>query len=267
MRILSITVLLYLIIQYSTAEAAKTHNGDIVRAYQSFQYNNVISLCQMVIADSSNRDSTEMIDAYLYQGLAGYALGNMDQAFASFVSLLRYDPDFTMNPSETPPKIIRFFNSIQTEFAKPAPPVPNQNRATDLTADPGVSNTSLLYSFFLPGSGHIREGQMTKGWILAAASAITLTSTVYYTLDTIDKEKNYLNAVEKVEIDQKYNAYNQSFKRRNISALFFGLVWAYTQVDLILSEPASLLTQSGYIRLMTSLDQNLTPGLVLHIQF
>ena len=267
MRILSITVLLYLTIQYSTAEAAKTQNGDIVRAYQSFQYNNVISLCQMVIADSSNRDSTEIKDAYLYQGLAGYALGNMEQAFASFISLLRYDPGFTMDAAETPPKIIRFFNSIKSEFAVLRIPDRNLNNEHGSTANPGISGTSLIYSFFLPGSGHIREGQKTRGWILASASAITLASTVYYTVDTINKEKEYLNAVDKADIDQKYQAFNQSFKRRNISALLFGLVWVYTQVDLILSEPSFPLTQGGDIRLMTSLDQNLTPGLILHIQF
>lgn len=267
MRILSISVLLCLIIQYSTAEAAKTQNSDIVRAYQSFQYNTVISLCQMVIADSSNRDSTEMKDAYLYHGLSGYALGNMEQAFASFIGLLRYDPAYTMDPMNTSPKIIRFFNSIKSEFAKTKTPERNRQNELEATANHGISSSSLIYSFFLPGSGHIREEKKTKGWVLASASAITLASTIYYTVDTINKEKEYLNAVDKVDIDQKYKAFNQSFKRRNISALLFGLVWVYTQVDLILSEPSLPLTQGGDIRLMTSLDQNLNPGLAISIQF
>ena len=259
-------LLLILFISVTVLRANSGQTDDIANTYRSFRYNETITLCQALIADSLQHDSTEIINAYLYQGLSNYALGNMDQAFSSFIDLLSRDPEYAMDPARTPPKILRFYNGIKAEFTQFNTPA-LQSESIKMANPDQPARSSLLYSFILPGSGHIREGDRTKGWVLAAASAATLASTIYFSIETNIKEEDYLHAVEKDVIARNYDAYNQAYKQRNISAVLFAAVWIYTQIDLIKLDPSSVTGSKNVMQIGASLGKDLTPVLSLNYRF
>lgn len=96
-----------------------------------------------------------------------------------------------------------------------------------------IMNKSVLYSLLLPGLGHLKRESSTKGWLLFGAGIITLSGSVYYIIDTNQKEKDYLNASKKAEIEYKYETYNTAYKRRNLFIIAYATVWVFSQLDLL----------------------------------
>jgi len=81
--------------------------------------------------------------------------------------------------------------------------------------------------------GHLYNGTTTKGWILTSLSALSLTSIVYFVIDSNKKEKEYLQEHNRNLIEDKYDSYNFSNRMKNVSFGTFAAVWLYTQFDLL----------------------------------
>ncbi len=237
----------------------------IDQSYKSFNYDEVIILCQKALQDSSVTNQVTLADIYRFMGLSYYALGEMGPSYNKFNLLLKLNPQYQLDPSVTPPKILRFFNEIKVSI--------KQMDSNNVSAIPdtvyipaGPDKTSIIYSFVLPGSGHIREGYRTKGWILTTTALVTLGSSVYFIIETNKREKDYLNAVDKDIIEQEYRKYNDAYHKRNLSLGLFAGLWLYSQIDLLLLSPAEHITNSG-LQLKAIMYDEYTPAVLLSFRF
>ena len=237
----------------------------IDQSYKSFNYDEVIILCQKALQDSSVTNQDTLADIYRFMGLSYYALGEMGPSYNKFHLLLKLNPQYQLDPSVTPPKILRFFDEIKASM--------KQMHSGNVSAIPdtvfiptGPDKTSIIYSFILPGSGHIREGYQTKGWILTTAALVTLGSSVYFIIETNKREKDYLNEVDKNIIEQEYQKYNDAYQRRNLSLGLFAGVWLYSQIDLLLISPEKQITNSG-LQLKAIMYDEFTPAVLLSYSF
>ncbi len=219
----------------STVSASQNNEilSKINQAYKAFDYNNVINICQKSLQDSSAITQDLLVEIYRYMGLSYYALDEMGPSYRKFYQLLELQPQYQLDLSTTPPKIQRFFNEIKTNMDQ------SGQQTTITTTDTiyqymGPEKKSIIYSFILPGSGHLREGFTTKGWILTGAALATLGSSVYFIVETNRLEKEYLNTVNKDLIEQKYQDYNDAYRWRNISLGLYAGIWLYSQIDLLL---------------------------------
>lgn len=237
----------------------------IDQAYKSFGYNDVVALCQKALKDPLATNPDTLVQLYSYMGLSYYALDEMGPSYNKFYQLLKINPQYQLDPAVTPPKILRFFDEIKASM--------NQMHSNNVSAIPdtvfiptGPDKTSIIYSFILPGSGHIREGYQTKGWILTTAALVTLGSSVYYIIETNKREKDYLNAVDKDIIEQEYQKYNDAYRLRNLSLGLFAGVWLYSQIDLLLISPEKQITNSG-LQIKAIMYDEYTPAFLLSYRF
>jgi hypothetical protein len=222
--------------------------NNIDQAYKSFNYDEVIILCQKALQDTAQSNPETLVDIYRFMGLSYYALGEMGPSYNKFHLLLTLNPRYQLDPSRTPPKVLRFFNEIKATF-KERPDKSTITRSDTVFFHDGPGKSSLIYSFILPGSGHVHEGFKTKGWILTSSALVALGSSIYFIFETNNREKNYLNAVEKDIIEQKYQEYNDAYRMRNLSLGLFAGVWLYSQIDLLF---------------ISSYEQNYKSGLSIH---
>jgi hypothetical protein len=96
----------------------------------------------------------------------------------------------------------------------------------------------------LPGLGHLYNESTTKGWILTSLSAVSLTSIIYFIVDSNKKEKEYLQERNRDLIEDKYDSYNLSSGLKNISIGSFVVIWLYSQFDLLLLSEDDGLSES-----------------------
>jgi len=110
---------------------------------------------------------------------------------------------------------------------------------------------SLLYSTLLPGSGQIYSGRTTPGIILGSAALVTLTATLIFNSDYLNKKDTYSadkNAYDintdlgKMEslyaaMQDSYNSMDDAHSRANFMFGVTAAVWIYNMLDVYLFFP------------------------------
>jgi hypothetical protein len=231
------------------------------KKFQSFDYQAVIINADSFLKDVNGLKNNEKIEIYRLKGVSHYSLLQMRLALNSFINILKLQPDYKMNPVQNSPKIVKYFNEIKKNFNNIIINTEKKENECNILLNHQRSEikSSFGYSLLLPGLGHLQNGEKTKGWGLITATFFTLGSSIYFIVDTNNKEDDYLNEVEKSVIEVKYNRYNKSYKYRNFSLISFAALWLYTQIDLlflsnnktdqIAGYPTVLLTTKPQIRI------------------
>lgn len=241
-------LLILFILLYSALSAQDSGIFDSVKnAYESFEYENVISLANLALQDTTQFSRYEREEIFLMKAIAHYIADDEDSVRICFIEILRIDNDYEIDQASVSPKIVDFFEKVKDNFhritdipekpeIKNDPPVLIQTLTDTIFVDKyrGLPPGSYLKSVLLPGLGHFDAGHNTKGWIITGVSAVLIGSIVYYYIETSDRETEYLSETDPELLPSKYDSYNEAYKIRN--GLIFGYiaVWIYSQTDLIL---------------------------------
>ncbi|NIA30817.1 MAG: hypothetical protein GWP06_13005 [Actinobacteria bacterium] len=259
---------------FSTAASAQTRSVEIEIMQQhlvNFEYDSVVTMAEKMLADKSSFSVKELLEIYRMKAIAHYSLLEMNAALNSFVEILKINPDYSLDPVRTSPKIVKFFNEIKSNFRqKTSPPETIQPVKTDtvkLIMDTGsVYRNTLIRSMLLPGWGHLYLQSRKKGWFLSVLSTAALGSAIYYIFDSRDKQKAYLNEIYPSNMDIRYNAYNRSYKTRNILISTYALLWLYSQTDILVFQRKNIKGEFKAAFLPT-IDSRKRIGLSAHISF
>ncbi len=210
---------------------------------ESFQYNQVIINANELLKNKGKLSDENIIEIYKLKAIAQYSLQEEKSAKESFFNILKIDTTFSLDAATTSPKIISFFDQVKTDYLQV---LENENQMikakTDTVYVPKVihseeSNSVIrqaaIRSIILPGWGHLYLGDNLKGTILTSLSLIALGSSIYFIIDSNNKERSYLDASDPTLIQLRYNDYNKSYKMKNISLISLAAVWLYSQIDIL----------------------------------
>jgi hypothetical protein len=223
-------------------------NMEIVKnEFASFHYQNVIHLADSIISADTTLSKPVIVELNRMKGISQFVLGQEYNARSSFLSILELDPLFQLDPVQNSPKIIQFFNDLKLTFLQnqiltnrvekdTATPTNTMAQLSERTADDNL-NQALWRSILVPGWGHYYMGKKKSGIYLSVGSMLLVPATVYYSLDTYNKEKDYLNETESSLINSKYDTYNKSYKIRNAFIAGYAILWLYSQFDLFSGNP------------------------------
>ena len=223
----------------SLAAQDGTLEVEIVRQkFRNFEYDSVITYASKALAEKEHFSSENLIDIYELKAISHFSLLEMNASLSSFLEILKIDPDYSLDPVKTSPKILSFFEElkksyqpeVRDETARQTAKIDTVRIADDRT---GELKSCLVKSMLLPGWGHFQLDKKTKGIFLTGAGLASLGLAINYALDTEDKEKSYLNETDMGRIEPKYDAYNRAYRLRNIFMASFAVVWLYTQADLL----------------------------------
>ena len=239
-------IVFFLFVFFSALTLAQESQGSIVvlkKQLESFQYNQVINSANELIKNKQKISDKDLIEVYKLKAIAQYSLQNDKGAKESFFNILKIDTTFTLDAATTSPKIISFFDQVKIDYLQVfESEKPVVKTKTDTVYIPKVIHSeqstselkqAAIRSVILPGWGHLYFGDNLKGTILTSLSLITLGSSIYFIIDSNKKERLYLNAIDPLAIQQRYNDYNRSYKLKNISVISFAAVWLYSQIDLL----------------------------------
>lgn len=236
MKIL-LPVILFSLLPISTvfAQTSVSAIDDIKQEYQSFHYKNVIEKGTFYLGEPyiTKKDSL-VIFTYLLN--ASFTLNDLSQASQFVSDILAISEDFNLDPKTNSPKVIRFFNDKKKKFKsqKAHQPLilvkPNLKKTQHPPYRSAVLSGGLTLLF--PGSGHILENVNHKYYYRSLISAVIISSSVYQTVQTNEKEKKYLNAKAGADFNQAYSAYNAAYKLRNGFYLIYFAWGLYSLYDL-----------------------------------
>ena len=180
-------------------------------------------------------DSVRIL-AEQYVAFSLIAQGKNAPAAEYFVSILRADSTYTLDPLLTSPKIMTVYEEGRRRFsqerAQTSPPV-----RTPVEPPPSGPSFRLL---LFPGWDQLHQGRTTKGTILLSAGALSLGSLVTFDVLRRSAREDYLSATSPEEATARYDDYDKYYKAEYYSAAAFVAVYLYSAFDAFLDLPPRL---------------------------
>ncbi|MCE1189457.1 MAG: hypothetical protein LWX56_09975 [Ignavibacteria bacterium] len=259
-------IILFILLFFSllNAQQSKIPVANISREFDAFNYATVIQLADKVLEKKADYSLDEIKQVLRMKAISQYSQGDEIAAYNSFKDILKLDAAYSLDPVSTSPKIIVLFEKVKKEYqaetasVKKTIPVDTlhpveipaytqqpekQPQITKIVVAADYSDN--FRSMVFPGWGMLHRENSVKSWAVAAVSALSLISSIYYINDCNTKEDNYLNEVNRALIQSKYNSYNTAYKMRNLSVTAFIASWVYAQIDLMLSPQTPSETNSN----------------------
>ncbi len=213
-------LLLVLAAQVFAQQHIKEQIQNLDKDFRSFKYKKVIEKGKFLLSDPyvTKEDS---LTIYKYMLNAAYALADTTEAKNIIRQIIKCDPEFALNPQETSPKIIEFFNHVKNQIKQHKPIVPTQpsvnteEQRIPLAYRP-LPFKAMVYSVLLPGNGHLHQNFIGKGIRFTGISLGLIGSIVYTAVQTNKKRDAYMRARSGADFDRLYNDYNKMYKIRNI---------------------------------------------------
>jgi hypothetical protein len=234
-------VILFLIISSISllAQQGKDSISVLKNELESFNYADVITHADRMILHKETLSKATMIEIYRMKATAQFSLSDLEGADTTINEILSIDTTYVLDSSNTSPKIITYFNQLKQNYLSVL--AQKKREITVKTDTVFVKDESTFYSLkqavirsvIFPGLGHLYLNQNLKGITLTSLTAVTLSSMIYFIIDSNKKQSNYLNVRDDVAIQSNYNNYNSSYKLRTYSIIAFAAVWLYSQIDLL----------------------------------
>jgi hypothetical protein len=215
----------------------------IQKKFENFEYGEVIKEANKLLINRNQMLTSDLFEVLRMKGISHFSLSEDEPAKNSFLEILKIDTSYVLDSLKTSPKIISFFNNVKKTYLgqlsnKTAQEVLRIDTVyvTDPLKVQQIENslkTSAMLSIIYPGVGHLYDGQKTKGWVLTSLTTIAVASSAYFYFDANKKKTRYLDEKNPAYFDSRYSDYNKSYKFRNYSIIALGVVWLYSQLDLL----------------------------------
>ncbi|RPH97420.1 MAG: hypothetical protein EHM72_13585 [Calditrichaeota bacterium] len=226
-------------VKQGNAQNAAVQLEILQRKFRAFDYQAVVSLTDSALVEKENFSREQLIRLHEVRAAALYSLNQLHEAFTSYMEILKLDPNYTLDPVLTSPKLVSFFKEIQAGFQKSSETSPAESSIVRIDTVREVYSTAPFYrrvlppSLILPGAGQWLAGSKKKAVPLVVFSTLTMIWAVDASLDCREKQKVYLQSIDPAEIESHYDDYNAAYKTRNALWIAYALIWGYAQADLL----------------------------------
>ncbi|MCI0696848.1 hypothetical protein L0337_33190 [candidate division KSB1 bacterium] len=270
-RLIRIAILNWTWLSLASGQELASDLRPLIEQFRAFEYHAVIAMAESLLVHQKNLPPLQAIEIYRLKAIAHYTLSQTEAAKAGFAAILEIDSTFALDTLQNSPKIVDFYQQVKSQFQRQRerdePEIKTELDTpikTPLRPQPDFAK-AISRSLIWPGWGHRVYGRYTKGWVLSLAGLAAAGATAYYFFDSRQKESDYLNEIRLDWINEKYERYNFSYRRRNFFAVSFIAVWAYSQFDLFsLARKNTNTSQSAITPLL--LDAHLQPALGMKIE-
>ncbi|KAA3660184.1 MAG: hypothetical protein DWQ10_07245 [Calditrichaeota bacterium] len=219
---------------------AQTDNYTIFQMrylYDEAQFEKATLQGQQLLDKASTFSPEQLLIIHRYMGLSFFNLGQTDSARVHFFSVLSIDADFTLDPINTSPKIIDFFEDVKKQYQD----VFTDDNLTVIAYPQYIFLQDLrpkagLYSFFMPGWGQLLKQQKRKAYIIGGSFLVTtLSAGGTYILER-KRHDAYLDETDTSKIPSLYNSYNNTSKTRRILQYAALGIWATSLLDALFTK-------------------------------
>jgi len=216
--------------QYTTPDISQ-----VKYLYEELRFEEAIKFGQHVLKAEDIKSAQHLEYIHQYMAFSFYIIGKIDSSRVHFLSLLSINPEIALDPVETSPKIIDFFNQIKVNFQEI-----NENQNV-------ISFPKYIFiedkrpdaawrSALFPGWGQYYKGQPTRAYILGGAF---LTSAVIFGVSLVNENRykdSYHNSTDPDDISSNYDKYNNWSKIRQLSTYTTIGIWLLSFADALWSD-------------------------------
>jgi len=176
------------------------------------------------------------------------AQGKSSLARERFVSLLAIDPDFTLDPILTSPKILSVFYEAIAKFQ-----LLKKNQPENLLETTQPYQLISYRTIVFPGWEQLYQGRTYSGAVFLGGGIATLGAGVAFELLRSNARSEYMKATVPGDISTKYNSYNNFRKAEMYSFAAFAIIYVASEIDVLTNFPSDNITlQTSSLNLGTT---------------
>lgn len=231
-RILIVFLLLPLLLCKNLFAQTAPNPAELVKQlYENVEFESAIAKGnELLKLPGSSLSPDELAVVHRYMAFSFFNLGDQDSARVHFLSLLSLQPDLELNPAETSPKIIDFFQQLREEF-RSISQQDNDRMFTKYVIAEDLRPGAALRSAVIPGWGQLRKGQRGRAAVLGGGfwAGLIATGAAYSKSQSL--KDDYVAARDPAEISRLYDDYNSWHKTRQALTLATAIFWVINVVD------------------------------------
>jgi hypothetical protein len=171
---------------------------------------------------------TAFVTLHKYIAFSLIAQGKSDFAREHFKSILTVDPDFSLDPVYTSPKILVVFTETKQNFLSARKFSNNDLTSSFKNSQPLITYRTILF----PGWEQLHTGRTTIGSIFLGAGVVTLGAGITFEILRGSARQEYLAATIPSDISSKYDIYNRYYKAEIASFVAFAVVYVTSEIDI-----------------------------------
>jgi len=157
------------------------------------------------------------------------AQGTPSLAKDHFISILRLNSAYQLDPILTSPKILTVFNEAKLQFAGTTTSGSGDRRVIE-TGQAGPSFRSILF----PGWEQCYVGRTGIGVPLLGAGFVTIGSGITFEILRSTARRDYLSATQPADIASKYTKYNRYYRIEAYSFIAFAAAYVASELEIFL---------------------------------
>lgn len=248
--IIRLTTVLLLFATVISSQTTSVKISQMRFYYDDVRYEDAISTGQEILEKSAEFSIDQLAFVHQYLGLAFFNIGQQDSARSHFLSWLSIDPQASLDPVTTSPKIVAFLEETRSKQLMPVPKSEVSFSHYLIRQDPRPSAT--WRSMLLPGWGQSYKGQKTRAMIIGGAfiSAAGAAGVAWW--QESRSHDRYLDSMTPEDIASNYDTYNSWYKtRRNLTIVAIS-AWAIAAADALWyagGTPQANVSQQGHLQL------------------
>ncbi|MCB0285708.1 MAG: DUF5683 domain-containing protein [Calditrichia bacterium] len=213
------------------AQPVSNSVNQLKQLYENVEFESAITKGNELLKLPGNALSPdELAVVHRYMAFSFFNLGDQDSARVHFLSLLSLQPDLELNPAETSPKIIDFFQQLKEEF-RSISQQENDRVFTKYVIAEDLRPGAALRSAVIPGWGQLRKGQRGRAVVLGGGFWAGLIATGVAYSKSQSLKDDYVAAKDPAEISRLYDDYNGWHKTRQALTLATAVFWVINVVD------------------------------------
>ncbi len=248
-RLVYILLMIFLAVVFVSAQSVQTDSllqqdelvAQLKQAYNHFDYQKCATLLNLAFPSIDTFSPQNRIEIYKYAAFLAFRQGNSTLAENHFWQILEIDPSYTLDPVQTPPKLLTLFQKTKIEFLQEL-----NRQLRELQQEP-VHRSTAWRGLVFPGWEQWHRGYRTRGAILGGAALASLVGLGYAIVQTQQKKQDYQDASDSESADRLYDEYNRFYRQQFYFSYAFVATWILSQIDLTLWSTPQIQVRVGAV--------------------
>jgi hypothetical protein len=171
---------------------------------------------------------SSIITLQTYIAFSLIAQGKPDIAREHFKSILAIDPDFSLDPVYTSPKILIVFHETKQSFFSSRKFINNDSAPSLKNSLPSITYRAIVF----PGWEQIHAGRTTTGSLFLGAGFVTLGAGITFEFLRSSARQKYLASTNPPDIRSHYDIYNFYYKAEIASFAAFAFIYVASEMEI-----------------------------------
>jgi hypothetical protein len=212
---------------YAQSDSVRTALQGVEAKYNSGSYLSAEVEARRLLEHNPPGDTASVL-LHKFIAFSLIAQGKPEIAREHFKSILNIDPEFSLDPIYTSPKILVVFNDTKQVFL-----ADKKLSNKEVTLASKNSQAPITYrAIVFPGWEQSHAGRTTIGSFFLGAGVAALGAGITFEILRGSSRQEYLAATVPSDIRSKYNIYNRYYKAEIASFAAFAVVYIASEIDV-----------------------------------